>query len=343
MAFKKSYERICKVCGKTFVSNYYNTKYCDECVANLKIGDLHRQNCLTRPKDHLCKYCGKPISGSWRVKYCSEHADSKNRLLKSYNTCKICGKLFHPTEARPYAFTCCRKCQGFWVQNYKCNFKKNKEDLKQLIFEYYKNNGYKNSSIVIKNLHISQNVLKKNNLLLLDIAKEVGVTVNIRRTSLFEDEIYAVLVKNFKTEIKRQVRNPFCRDKLPLPFDFYLPEYDLYIETDGNQHFHKNAQKSYFDDTRLHDSIKNKFCLDNKHYLLRIRYKRVIDINKLVNSIKSLLLQIEKSEANYLNCWDGSNWIPISSQASYIEDDEGSTTISKESTLKQVEMGSSFN
>jgi len=36
-----------------------------------------------------------------------------------------------------------------------------------------------------------------------------------------------------------------CRDKRPLPFDFYLPDLEMCIEYDGSQHFIPFSQESY--------------------------------------------------------------------------------------------------
>lgn len=66
-----------------------------------------------------------------------------------------------------------------------------------------------------------------------------------------------------------------CRYINPLPFDFYLPEYNLCIEYDGKQHF--NAVKIWGGEERFtlqkeRDMIKNQFCKDNNINLLRIPY-----------------------------------------------------------------------
>lgn len=57
-------------------------------------------------------------------------------------------------------------------------------------------------------------------------------------SSEFEKEIYGVIRTVFKdAEIQCQKRFADCRTKVSLPFDFYLPSYNLIIEADGNQHY----------------------------------------------------------------------------------------------------------
>ena len=73
-----------------------------------------------------------------------------------------------------------------------------------------------------------------------------------------------------------------CKDKLQLPFDFYLPEQNLCIEYDGRQHFEKI---DYFGGEKTlqyiqkHDKIKNDFCKVNKIKLMRISYKNIKNID----------------------------------------------------------------
>lgn len=75
---------------------------------------------------------------------------------------------------------------------------------------------------------------------------------------------------------------PECRYKLPLKFDFYLPDYNLCIEYDGEGHFapikykgttydtHQADMK--FEESKIRDSIKTEFCNTNSINLLRIPY-----------------------------------------------------------------------
>lgn len=82
-----------------------------------------------------------------------------------------------------------------------------------------------------------------------------------------------------------------CRNKKLLPFDFYLPEYNLCIEYDGIQHF---EPVEYFggidalERCQHNDAIKNNYCLLHNIRLLRIRYDKDIktELNNFFNSIK---------------------------------------------------------
>lgn len=71
-----------------------------------------------------------------------------------------------------------------------------------------------------------------------------------------------------------------CRNKYELPFDFFLPEYDLCIEYDGRQHFESivrwggDCGLKY---RQLNDKIKNDYCTNSHLNLLRIKYSDNIE------------------------------------------------------------------
>ena len=68
-----------------------------------------------------------------------------------------------------------------------------------------------------------------------------------------------------------------CKNILPLPFDFYLPDHNTCIEYDGEQHFFPikcwNGEKG-LGEVRKRDTIKNEFCRTNNIKLVRIRYNQ---------------------------------------------------------------------
>ena len=77
-----------------------------------------------------------------------------------------------------------------------------------------------------------------------------------------------------------QKRFDDCKDINALPFDFYLPDYNIAIEYDGKQHFEPieyfGGQKA-FEYTQKHDNIKNEYCKNNNIKLLRISYFKNVE------------------------------------------------------------------
>ena len=94
-----------------------------------------------------------------------------------------------------------------------------------------------------------------------------------------------------------QKRFDNCKDKKPLPFDFYLPELNTVIEYDGEGHylerFYENKTKNpneLLKLTQYHDEIKNNYCKENNINIIRIPYWNKKDIKNILekelNNIK---------------------------------------------------------
>lgn len=74
-----------------------------------------------------------------------------------------------------------------------------------------------------------------------------------------------------------------CRNIKELPFDFYLPDYNLLIEYDGILHFiDKFNNPKEFKKIQMRDKIKTQFCIDNNIPLLRIHYKDFKNIESIL-------------------------------------------------------------
>lgn len=74
-----------------------------------------------------------------------------------------------------------------------------------------------------------------------------------------------------------------CRNILPLPFDFYLPDYNVLIEYDGIIHYKdKFNDPNEFKLVKKRDKIKTKYCKDNNIKLIRIPYWEFNNIEKIL-------------------------------------------------------------
>lgn len=94
-------------------------------------------------------------------------------------------------------------------------------------------------------------------------------------------------------DFKQQQRFSDCTNKKGsdmLPFDFYLPSYNIIIEYDGEHHFQPidgwgGEQK--FNLTKENDEIKNNYCKEHNITLLRLPYTYTEDDIK--NEILNIL------------------------------------------------------
>lgn len=82
-----------------------------------------------------------------------------------------------------------------------------------------------------------------------------------------------------------------CRDKNPLPFDFYLDDMDTALEVDGEGHYMPIKYSSSWTDEdtidnfnliKKHDKIKTNYCLNNNIKLIRIPYYERNNIESLL-------------------------------------------------------------
>ena len=103
-----------------------------------------------------------------------------------------------------------------------------------------------------------------------------------------EKEIRNILNEN---NIKFESQKIFdkCKYKRKLPFDFYLPDYNICIEYDGKQHYkpidYFGGEKE-LEKNKIRDKIKNNYCKNNNIKLLRIKYN---DNDNIIDKIKNII------------------------------------------------------
>ena len=100
-----------------------------------------------------------------------------------------------------------------------------------------------------------------------------------------ERKIYNFLKEN-KINFESQKRFNDCRYKNQLIFDFYLPELNICIEFDGEQHYyisHFDKSKDDFHKRKLRDKIKNNYCFVQKIKLIRIPYWDFDNIEEILS------------------------------------------------------------
>ena len=101
------------------------------------------------------------------------------------------------------------------------------------------------------------------------------------------------LLKQHAIKFEFQKRFQDCRDKNTLPFDFYIPKYNMCIEFQGSQHYdpgfyirkkksQEEGMKKYLIQKK-HDEIKKNYCIQNNINFLEIKYTE--DINKKLREI----------------------------------------------------------
>ena len=112
-----------------------------------------------------------------------------------------------------------------------------------------------------------------------------GSGCNMCKSSKGEKEIIKFLRdNNIKFIPQKYFEN--CKYERVLYFDFYLPEFNICIEYDGEQHFKINkffGGEATFEKIKIRDKIKEEFCKKNSIKLFRIKFD-----DKLIEKITDL-------------------------------------------------------
>ena len=94
------------------------------------------------------------------------------------------------------------------------------------------------------------------------------------------EEKIANLLKDKKIIFLPQHRFKNCVDKIPLPFDFYLPDYNTCIEFNGIQHYKPNEYFGGIDtfkDQQKKDKLKLQYCKNNHISLIIVKYNEKVE------------------------------------------------------------------
>ena len=168
---------------------------------------------------------------------------------------------------------------------------KNRKDIDLLISQFEELNGdlYDYSKVEYKNNNTKVEIVCKEHGSFWQTSKSHIDGNGCPKCSLSKGERKIMTyLDNLDIEYIYEFRINDCKDKIALPFDFYIPKYNLCIEFDGEQHFRPieyfGGQKS-FENQKRRDCIKDMYCLDNKITLLRISYLEYDLIDGILDSI----------------------------------------------------------
>jgi hypothetical protein len=94
------------------------------------------------------------------------------------------------------------------------------------------------------------------------------------------EKLLGEILDRFHFNYMFQKRYDDCRDNHKLPFDFYLNDFNILIEFDGEDHYfpiqrgNKTVEDAEIDfiKRKVKDEIKTKYCKQNNIPLIRIPY-----------------------------------------------------------------------
>jgi predicted RNA-binding Zn-ribbon protein involved in translation (DUF1610 family)/very-short-patch-repair endonuclease len=234
---------------------------CRECMKN-KIINNNRKN-----KEHFIKKANILHAGKYDYSKV-DYIDAKHKVII---ICSIHGE-FLQTSSNHYSYGC-PQCGKISIGN------KLRKSTEQFIIDANKIHNYKydySKVIYIDAITNVDIICPKHGVFSQKPNKHLSNHGCIYcRESRGERKI-DIYLNNKQILFNRQKRFIDCVDKLTLPFDFYLPEYNLCIEFDGRQHFEPVFDfnnGNWFELTKKHDKIKNEYCENKNIKLLRVSYK----------------------------------------------------------------------
>ena len=254
-------------------------KKCGKCSSKekLKLNRLKRFNGIVKP--YIENYGCELLTSS------EDYKDQYTPLKIKCN----CGEIFI-TDYNHFKYQNKRTCN-------KCS-NKNKKLFKSHTYEYVKSyiesygcellsKDYKNNTDKLK--------IKCNcgEIFITDFAtfkgkRKTRCTRCSSKMSSYEREVEHYLKEN-SINYEMQYKFDDCRKVLPLPFDFYLTDFNICIEVDGEGHFEKMRFKEYdLQDVILRDNIKTQYCNDNNIKLIRIPYFDILN-HKFKNELNKLI------------------------------------------------------
>ena len=125
-----------------------------------------------------------------------------------------------------------------------------------------------------------------------------GNTMSCGCQNISHGEFYIkTILEENNIKFESQYKFDDCKNKFKLPFDFYLPDYNMCIEYDGLQHYRpieRFGGDEGFLKRQENDNIKTNYCIEHDIQLIRIPYNwSKKEINNYILNILSPVTIIE--------------------------------------------------
>lgn len=230
-------------------------------------------------KGSRCHHCSssKPLTTERLQSILDEKFPNKYTILSEYknSTTKFlvrdneCGHEYYTKQQWIRSGRRCFKCHGS---------KKYSQDEFKSLFDSKKMSGYSLTG-VYKGINHKVSIKHDECGTVFDIIpskyfQQGKNCPNCHPKSVGELKIKNILV-NYNIIFEEQKRFKECIDKYSLPFDFYLPKYNILIEYQGIQHYQPVGEfggHEAFLMQQRRDNIKREFCKDNNIKLIEIPY-----------------------------------------------------------------------
>lgn len=204
-----------------------------------------------------------------------------NAVTKVIITCSVHGDFLQRPNDHISGKNGCPKCKGQKIGNDK------RKNVSELIKQFKSMHGdtYDYSSVIYVNGQSAIKLMCKSHGEFFISANKHRIGRGCPKCGVSNGERMIIEVLESLSIIYEQQKtfSELRGDKRLLKYDFYLPDYNILLEFDGEFHFFHNKCFDYkniteseaidkFLKTKEYDCIKNTFAQKNKIYLLRIPY-----------------------------------------------------------------------
>lgn len=322
VGYKKVKDKI-ESYGGELLSKEYKNRFTPLLVKCRKCGEVYETTweLFGKSKTKTCKKCAEKIrqernknnpNGHYyslsEIKSLCESTNESILLSTKYDSCENlklkckCGEIYEQNfyhikgKLKNNLPILCPKCMKKTVDN---SFRNTENEINEFIFNKY---GYQKFIIIDYENYTNEHEKNKYQ------CTKCGHTFTSNLNNLIYSErlcpeceteyskgVYSIIHylsdKNINFEMEKKFDN--CKYERPLPFDFYLPDYNCCIEYDGEQHIRATTLyggEEGLKKVKLRDSIKNKYCKDNNIPLLRISHKENENINMIIDNFIDKLI-----------------------------------------------------
>jgi hypothetical protein len=256
----------------------------------------HLRNCQTPDKFNISnpytieniKLWLKNNNRNNEIKLISNEYKGSHELLQWQCLKEDCGEIFNSRWCRVISGDGCPYCRGLKVSLSNCLATKNPELAKE--WHSTKNGNFTPYDVVAgSNKKVWWKCSTCYHEWNADVSsRNLGNNCPKCNFSKGEKKIEFLLAQN---NLKYIVQYKFydCKNKKRLPFDFYLPDFNICIEYDGSLHYKtwskSNTSFVRLKQTQTNDQIKNNYCKLNNIKLYRIPYWEFNNIEKILEDI----------------------------------------------------------
>lgn len=266
-------------CGqiyKSYWNEFKNRKkyYCHNCTVKYRVKRRSWNEVVSEFRKHDLEICPGQV-------YKNERTSLECITKEGYRILKPYSSLNNGYERTTFSYTMNKKNYVYNVNNY---FAINNIDLKCLgIVDYLKDSH----GLCIIDVQCSCGETYRTNIS--EIKRGKIACANCSNIKSRGERKIAKILNELGIRFKAEYKYDDCRVNKPLPFDFYLPDYNMCIEYNGEQHYKPVEYfggEETFKIRTCYDKIKREYCQNNNIKLIIIPYTKFKNIKDiLINNL----------------------------------------------------------